>query len=198
VVGLKRRGCDGYFGCIASIQIFNVPYAIELAVSPSDCDGVGMGNYELGVDSETKSKAEWHGAALWDGLGWLAGIGQPRRQKISPWDNNGADSPRIYARGRIPYVNKKQLQRKRFVIPNRIQNPEVLDADFRTVGGVELIAGEANGIARDAPQGKGEKSDGECAMCGRLPVGKGFLHVCSWVGAAMCSAYLGGSHDRWP
>ena len=36
------------------------------------------------------------------------------------------------------------------------------------------------------------------AMCGRLPVGKDFLHVCSWVGAAMCSAYLGGSHDRWP
>jgi hypothetical protein len=36
------------------------------------------------------------------------------------------------------------------------------------------------------------------AMCGRLPVGKGFLHVCSWVGAAMCSACLRGSHDRWP
>ena len=28
------------------------------------------------------------------------------------------------------------------------------------------------------------------AMCGRLPVGKDFLHVCSWVGAAMCSAYF--------
>ena len=36
------------------------------------------------------------------------------------------------------------------------------------------------------------------AMCGRRPVGKGFLHVCSWVGAAMCSASLRGSHDRWP
>ena len=27
-----------------------------------------------------------------------------------------------------------------------------------------------------------------CAMCGRLRVGKGFLHVCRLVGAAMCSA----------
>ena len=36
------------------------------------------------------------------------------------------------------------------------------------------------------------------AMCGRRPVGKGFLHVCSWVGAAMCAASLRGSHDRWP
>ena len=27
-----------------------------------------------------------------------------------------------------------------------------------------------------------------CAMCGRLRVGKAFLHVCRLVGAAMCSA----------
>ena len=27
-----------------------------------------------------------------------------------------------------------------------------------------------------------------CAMCGRLRVGKGFLHVAALVGAAMCSA----------
>src|SRR5262249_53340300 len=31
-----------------------------------------------------------------------------------------------------------------------------------------------------------------CAMCGRLRVGKAFLHVCRLVGAAMCSAYLRG------
>jgi hypothetical protein len=37
-----------------------------------------------------------------------------------------------------------------------------------------------------------------CAMCGRLRVGKNFLHVASLVGAAMCSACLCGSHDRWP
>src|SRR5262245_36635810 len=36
------------------------------------------------------------------------------------------------------------------------------------------------------------------AMCGRLRVGKAFLHVCRLVGAAMCSACLCGSHDRWP
>jgi len=30
------------------------------------------------------------------------------------------------------------------------------------------------------------------------PVGKGFLHVAALVGAAMCSACLRGSHDRWP
>ena len=36
------------------------------------------------------------------------------------------------------------------------------------------------------------------AMCGRLRVGKSFLHVCSMVGAAMCSAFRCGSHDRWP
>jgi hypothetical protein len=37
-----------------------------------------------------------------------------------------------------------------------------------------------------------------CAMCGRLRIGKDFLHVASLVGAAMCSACLCGSHDRWP
>jgi hypothetical protein len=31
------------------------------------------------------------------------------------------------------------------------------------------------------------------AMCGRLRVGKDFLHAADLVGAAMC-----GSHDRWP
>ena len=36
------------------------------------------------------------------------------------------------------------------------------------------------------------------AMCGRLRVGKDFLHVAALVGAAMCSAYERGSHDRWP
>jgi transposase-like protein len=36
------------------------------------------------------------------------------------------------------------------------------------------------------------------AMCGRLRVGKDFLHVAGLVGAAMCSACLRGSHDRWP
>ena len=37
-----------------------------------------------------------------------------------------------------------------------------------------------------------------CAMCGRLRVGKGKLHVALLVGAAMCSACWCGSHDRWP
>jgi hypothetical protein len=36
------------------------------------------------------------------------------------------------------------------------------------------------------------------AMCGRLRVGKGNLHVAGLVGAAMCSASECGSHDRWP
>ena len=36
------------------------------------------------------------------------------------------------------------------------------------------------------------------AMCGRLPVGKENLHVAGLVGAAMCSAFECGSHDRWP
>ena len=35
-------------------------------------------------------------------------------------------------------------------------------------------------------------------MCGRLRVGKENLHVAGLVGAAMCSACLRGSHDRWP
>ena len=38
----------------------------------------------------------------------------------------------------------------------------------------------------------------EGAMCGRLRVGKEKLHVAGLVGAAMCSAYQCGSHDRWP
>jgi hypothetical protein len=29
-------------------------------------------------------------------------------------------------------------------------------------------------------------------------VGKGFLHVAALVGAAICSACLRGSYDRWP
>ena len=36
------------------------------------------------------------------------------------------------------------------------------------------------------------------AMCGRLRVGKENLHVAALVGAAMCSAFECGSHDRWP
>jgi len=36
------------------------------------------------------------------------------------------------------------------------------------------------------------------AMCGRLRIGKDFLHVAGLVGAAMCSAFKCGSHDRWP
>jgi hypothetical protein len=36
------------------------------------------------------------------------------------------------------------------------------------------------------------------AMCGRLRVGKENLRVAGLVGAAMCSAFSCGSHDRWP
>ena len=36
------------------------------------------------------------------------------------------------------------------------------------------------------------------AMCGRLRVGKRNLHFAAMVGAAMCSAFLRGTHDRWP
>jgi hypothetical protein len=36
------------------------------------------------------------------------------------------------------------------------------------------------------------------AMCGRLRVGKRNLHVAGLVGAAMCSAFRCGSHNRWP
>jgi hypothetical protein len=36
------------------------------------------------------------------------------------------------------------------------------------------------------------------AMCGRLRVGKKNLHVAGLVGAAMCSACLRGTRDRWP
>jgi hypothetical protein len=36
------------------------------------------------------------------------------------------------------------------------------------------------------------------AMCGRLRIGKDFLHAARLVGAAMCSAFECGSHDRWP
>jgi hypothetical protein len=35
-------------------------------------------------------------------------------------------------------------------------------------------------------------------MCGRLRVGKRNLHAAGMVGAAMCSAFKCGSHDRWP
>jgi hypothetical protein len=36
------------------------------------------------------------------------------------------------------------------------------------------------------------------AMCGRLRVGKKNLHLAALVGAAMCSAFVRGTHDRWP
>jgi hypothetical protein len=35
-------------------------------------------------------------------------------------------------------------------------------------------------------------------MCGRLRVGKKKPHFAAMVGAAMCSAFLRGTHDRWP
>jgi hypothetical protein len=35
-------------------------------------------------------------------------------------------------------------------------------------------------------------------MCGRLRIGKDFFHAAGLVGAAMCSAFKCGSHDRWP
>src|ERR1700674_2374639 len=35
------------------------------------------------------------------------------------------------------------------------------------------------------------------AMCGRLRIGKDFLHAAGLVGAAMCSAFKCGSYDRW-
>src|SRR5262245_6079858 len=35
-------------------------------------------------------------------------------------------------------------------------------------------------------------------MCGRLRVGKKNLHAAALVGAAMCSAFECGTHDRWP
>src|SRR3954449_4708559 len=39
----------------------------------------------------------------------------------------------------------------------------------------------------------------DCAMCGRRLVGKGCLNADAMlVGAAMCSTYLRGAHDRWP
>src|SRR5258708_8194415 len=37
-----------------------------------------------------------------------------------------------------------------------------------------------------------------CHVSTALRVGKSFLHVAGLVGAAMCSAYRCGSHDRWP
>jgi hypothetical protein len=37
----------------------------------------------------------------------------------------------------------------------------------------------------------------ECAMYGRLRIGKENLHVAPLVDAAMCSACRSGSHDRW-
>jgi hypothetical protein len=42
------------------------------------------------------------------------------------------------------------------------------------------------------------RDGGLCAMCGRLRVGKENLTWQAWVGAAMCSAFECGSHDRWP
>jgi benzoylformate decarboxylase len=39
--------------------------------------------------------------------------------------------------------------------------------------------------------GRGHHIGAEAGEGGGRPVGRGFLHVCSWVGAAMCST----SHD---
>src|SRR6266540_7173453 len=42
--------------------------------------------------------------------------------------------------------------------------------------------------SENAPLRAQKRRGASCAMCGRLRVGKGFLHVCRLVGAAMCSA----------
>jgi hypothetical protein len=42
------------------------------------------------------------------------------------------------------------------------------------------------------------RGNAQRAMCGRLRVGKKNLHLAALVGAAMCSAFVRGTHDRWP
>ena len=56
--------------------------------------------------------------------------------------------------------------------------------------GVRFIPESCRGCRRPGRQFR--------AMCGRLRVGKENLHVAGLVGAAMCSAFRCGSHDRWP
>jgi hypothetical protein len=54
---------------------------------------------------------------------------------------------------------------------------------------------------RSTPESRHPQCSSAClkgAMCGRLRIGKDFLHVAGLVGAAMCSAFKCGSHDRWP
>jgi hypothetical protein len=78
------------------------------------------------------------------------------------------------------------VQRRRFPVganPTRQSlQPEAIGAVMPPTPDISLH--DAN--CRDGP------------MCGRLRVGKENLHFAALVGAAMCSAFLRGTHDRWP
>jgi hypothetical protein len=67
----------------------------------------------------------------------------------------------------------------------RVDDRPLLDQDDEAIGA-------NNGHHQTRPVGP------VGAMCGRLRVGKKNLHFAALVGAAMCSAYSRGTHDRWP
>jgi hypothetical protein len=68
------------------------------------------------------------------------------------------------------------------------------------VGSIASFSPSADDF-RSTPVNGHRQSRSACrksAMCGRLRIGKDFLHAADLVGAAMCSAFRSGSHDRWP
>jgi hypothetical protein len=81
-------------------------------------------------------------------------------------------------------------------VPNSAKNWTVMGVKLRCISDVS----NADHV-RSSPDSRHFQSQSAClkgAMCGRLRVGKRNLHVAGLVGAAMCSAFRCGSHDRWP
>jgi hypothetical protein len=83
-----------------------------------------------------------------------------------------------------PKIPGTVLPRRVFTQPGSFTSFRASASDFRFAPNNGPIA---------APQRTSKR-----AMCGRLRVGKENLHVAGLVGAAMCSAFECGSHDRWP
>jgi transposase len=96
-----------------------------------------------------------------------------------------------------------QWERIKDLLPGREGHVGVTAKDNRLFVEAVLYRYRAGIPWRDLPERFGDWKAvhtrfSRWAMCGRLRVGKENLHVAGLVGAAMCSAFRCGSHDRWP
>jgi transposase len=99
------------------------------------------------------------------------------------------------------WLNDRQWARIEPHLPTGLTGPE-RDDDRRIISGIVHML-QSGARWRDCPREYGPYTTiynrfNRWAMCGRLRVVKGLLHVAALVVAAMCSAFERGSQGRWP